>query len=251
MGIQQEIEKQKEIMKKKELDEKNKKMKQIKINKVSQVNFKSLIDNTSTTTKITRNVEKDREKALKLIKKYILFRGNYILKLRKYFNDWRKIVKNLQLQEFAKVIQEFTRGNLQIKSIYRANKNWKRLSSKIFYKKRIKILKRCPRYHIKKKRLYQLIKITKLHSIYSRRRFIHFLILVWHIYAQNIQRKLSNITLFDSHSIYGSRYDASWHGKRMATIENGIHNIFRVGYNMRNTIGDNSNICTQNEIPKR
>ena len=194
MGIQQEIEKHKEIMKQKELDEKNKKMKQIKINKVTQVNLKSLVDNTHINQKIiSRNIEKDKEKALKLIKKYILFRGNYLLKLRKYFNDWKIIVKNLQLKEYAKAIQEFCRGNLEISSIKRGIKNWKNLSRKIFYKKRIKLLKMRSKYDIKKKKLYQLIKITKLHRIFSRRRFIHYIVLIWYIYAKNIHKKKVNM----------------------------------------------------------
>ena len=192
MGIQQEMEKQKEIMKQKELDEKNKKMKQIKISGVTQVNLKSLVDNTHNKT-ISRNIEKDKEKALKLIKKYILFRGNHLLKLRKYYNQWKLIVKNLELQELAKAIQDFCRGNLEISSIKRGITNWKNLSRKIFYKKRIKLLKMRSKYNLKKKKLYQLIRITKLHRLFSRRRFIHYIVLIWYIYAKNIHKKKVNM----------------------------------------------------------
>ena len=88
MGIKQEMEKQKEIMKQKELDEKNKKMKQIKINKVLEVNLKSQFPNSLSAKKLDeQTIEKNKEKALKLLKKFILFRGNHLLKLKKYFND--------------------------------------------------------------------------------------------------------------------------------------------------------------------
>ena len=194
IGIQQEIEKQKEIMKQKELEEKNKKMKLMKVNKVLEVNLKSQFPNSLTVKKLDEKViEKNKEKALKLIKKYILFRGNHLLKLRKYFNDWKIIVKNLELQEFSKVIQDFCRNNLELSRTNRAINNWKKLSRKIYYKRRIKILKMRPKVDIKKRKLYELIRITKLNRAFSRRRYIHYMILVWYIYAKNIHRKRVNM----------------------------------------------------------
>ena len=194
IGIQQEIEKQKEIMKQKELEEKNKKMKLMKVNKVLEVNLKSQFPNSLTIKKLDEKViEKNKEKALKLIKKYILFRGNHLLKLRKYFNDWKIIVKNLELQEFSKVIQDFCRNNLELSRTNRAINNWKKLSRKIYYKRRIKILKMRPKVDIKKRKLYELIRITKLNRAFSRRRYIHYMILVWYIYAKNIHRKRVNM----------------------------------------------------------
>ena len=194
IGIKQEMEKQKEIMKQKELEEKNKKMKQMKINKVQEVNFKSIFPNPLSQKKVDeKNIEKNKEKALKLLKKYILFRGNHLLKLRKYFNDWRINVKNIVLQEFSKVIQDFCRTNLEISSNKRAINNWRKLGKKIYYKRRIKLLKMRPKINIKKKKLYELIRITKLNKAFSRRRYIHYMILVWYIYAKNIHRKRVNM----------------------------------------------------------
>ena len=194
MGIKQEMEKQKEIMKQKELEEKNKKMKQMKINKVQEVNFKSIFPNPLSQKKVDeKNIEKNKEKALKLLKKYILFRGNHLLKLRKYFNDWRINVKNIVLQEFSKVIQDFCRINMEISSNKRAINNWRKLGKKIYYKRRIKLLKMRPKINIKKKKLYELIRITKLNRVFSRRRYIHYIILVWYIYAKNVHRKRVNM----------------------------------------------------------
>ena len=194
MGIKQEMEKQKEIMKQKELEEKNKKMKQMKINKVQEVNFKSIFPNPLSQKKVDeKNIEKNKEKALKLLKKYILFRGNHLLKLRKYFNDWRINVKNIVLQEFSKVIQDYCRVNMEISSNKRAINNWRKLGKKIYYKRRIKLLKMRPKINIKKKKLYELIRITKLNRVFSRRRYIHYIILVWYIYAKNVHRKRVNM----------------------------------------------------------
>ena len=123
-------------MKQKELEEKNKKIKQMKINKAGEINLKSLIPNSLSAKKTDEKIiEKNKEKALKLLKKFILFRGNHLLKLRKYFNDWRLNVQNLILQELAKAIQDFCRTNLEISQIKRVIENWKKLGRKIYYKK--------------------------------------------------------------------------------------------------------------------
>ena len=115
-------------------------MNSIKINKVFEVNLKSQVETntiiTSKNTEVTKTIdiktiEKNKQKALKLIKKYILFRGNYLLKLKKYFNDWRLIAKNLELEDLSKIIQEFTRGNMEILSIKRGINNWKKLGKRI------------------------------------------------------------------------------------------------------------------------
>ena len=194
IGIQQEIEKQKELMKQKELEEKNKKMKLMKVNKVLEVNLKSQFPNSLSAKKIDEKViEKNKEKALKLLKKFILFRGNYLLKLRKYFNDWRINVRNMVLQDYSKIIQDFCRNNLELSCIKRAINNWKKIARKIYYKRRIKILKMRPKVDIKKRKLYELIRITKLNRAFSRRRYIHYMILVWYIYAKNIHRKRVNM----------------------------------------------------------
>ena len=196
LGIKQEMEKQKELMKQKELEEKNKKMKQMKINKAGEINLKSLIPNSLSAKKTDEKIiEKNKEKALKLLKKFILFRGNHLLKLRKYFNDWRLNVQNLILQELAKAIQDFCRTNLEISQIKRVIENWKKLGRKIYYKKRIKLLKMRPKIkiNIKMKKLYELIRITKLNRAFSRRRFIHYIILIWYIYAKNVHKKRVNM----------------------------------------------------------
>ena len=196
LGIKQEMEKQKELMKQKELEEKNKKMKQMKINKAGEINLKSLIPNSLSAKKTDEKIiEKNKEKALKLLKKFILFRGNHLLKLRKYFNDWRLNVQNLILQELAKAIQDFCRTNLEISQIKRVIENWKKLGRKIYYKKRIKLLKKRPKIkiNIKMKKLYELIRITKLNRAFSRRRFIHYIILIWYIYAKNVHKKRVNM----------------------------------------------------------
>ena len=47
--------------------------------------------------------------------------------------------------------------------------------------------------NIKMKKLYELIRITKLNRAFSRRRFIHYIILIWYIYAKNVHKKRVNM----------------------------------------------------------
>ena len=92
--VQIELEKQQKIMKQRELEEKIQKMKQIKINKVFSYNLLSQDDKTKsntntniiTTKKIdVKKIEKDKKEAIKILKKFILSKGNHLIKLKKYF----------------------------------------------------------------------------------------------------------------------------------------------------------------------
>ena len=201
ISIQRELEKQKEIMKQKELEENNKKLKQFKINKVCQYNLKSKQDKDNTdiyTTVTTKKIdikiiEKNKQNAMKILKKIIVFRGNYLLKLRKYFNDWRIKTKISELNENANDITRFCRYIMEKIALKKAKNNWYKLSNKIFYNSRIKILKMLPNINKRKKKIYELIRITKLTKIFSLRRFLHYIILIWYIYSKKISRKRVNM----------------------------------------------------------
>ena len=197
MGIQLESEKQKETQRLKEIEERNKKNKLIRMNKEIEINLKNaeIVDRKQHTV-IKRDREKDIQRAKEIIKIFILSRCDPLMKKRKYFNVWRRKARYLELLENSKIIQEFCRGNLEMNRIKKIIKKWKNLSKKLYYKSRIKLLKMKPRLskkNIRIKKIYELIRITKLNTIFSRRRFIHFIILIWHIYAKNIHRKRVNM----------------------------------------------------------
>jgi hypothetical protein len=200
--VQMELEKQQKIMKQKELEEKNQKLKQIKINKVFSYNLLSQDYKDKTNTNIIatkkieidiKTIEKNRKEAIKIIKKFILSRGNHLIKLKKYFTDWRAKVKNIELLENAKLLQQYCREILEESKIKRVKNNWNKLSMKIFYTKRIKILRMLPNLNKKKRKIYELIRITKLNRIFSRRRFIHYIILIWYIYSKKLHKKRNNM----------------------------------------------------------
>ena len=137
-------------------------------------------------------------RAKEILRMFILSRCDPLVKKRKHFNVWRRKARLLQLLEYSKVIQAFCRTNLGTHGIRRVVNNWRNLSRKLYYKTRVKLLRMRPKTKVskkvyRKKKLYELLRITKLTTLFSRRRFIHFIILVWNIYAKNIHRKRVNM----------------------------------------------------------
>ena len=202
MGLQIETDKQRELERQKEIEERNRKKNYIKINKEVEINLKNAesFDINQNITKNITTIKSDREKdilrAKEIIKIFILSRCDPLMKKRKYFNVWRRKAHLLELLENSKIIQEFCRSNLEMSRMYKINKMWKDLSRKLFYKTRVRILKMRPKLskgNIRRKKIYELIRITKLNTLFSRRRFVHFIILIWHIYAKNIHKKRVNM----------------------------------------------------------
>ena len=198
MGLQIETDKQRELERQREIEERNRKKNYIKINKEVEINLKNTesLDINHNITTIKRDIEKDILRAKEIIKIFILSRCDPLMKKRKYFNVWRRKAHLLELLENSKIIQEFCRSNLEMSRIKKIIKMWQNLSRKLFYKTRVRLLTMKPKLskgNIRIKKLYELIRITKLTTLFSRRRFIHFIILIWHIYAKNIHKKRVNM----------------------------------------------------------
>ena len=200
MGEQIESDKQRELQRQREIDERNRKNKLVKVKKEIEINLRQVDSGQKkeieTTTVVERDYEKDIMRAKEILRIFILSRCDPLVKKRKHFNVWRRKARLMQLLEYSKVIQAFCRTNLGTHGIRRVVNNWRNLSRKLYYKTRVKILRMRPKVVKKtsrKKKLYELLRITKLTTLFSRRRFIHFIILVWHIYAKNIHRKRANM----------------------------------------------------------
>ena len=203
--------KKKEILIREEMEEKKKKKNYIKMKKEIEINYKRRESKDKDmkhqqiqeTTTIIRNREEDIERAKEIIRLFILSRADPITIKRHYFNIWRRKARYLELEANAKIIQEYCRENIEWTKIKKVIRKWKYFYKKIYYKSRIKILKmttkvtkkvsKVSKMNMKKKKLYELIRITRLTTIFSRRRYIHFIILIWHIYAKNIHKKRVNM----------------------------------------------------------
>ena len=185
-GIQVEVEK---LLEERELEERNKKRKAIKMNKEIEFNIEE-----SQGVILRRNREEDIERAKEIIRTIILSRGDDpLLKQRKYFNTWRRKVQFLKLLDYSKIIQEYCKSNIEFSKIKKAIQRWKSLGKKIYYRTRIKLLKMRRGVNLKKKKLFELIRITRLNTIFARRRYIHYVILIWLIYTRCIHKKRSNM----------------------------------------------------------
>ena len=185
IGIQKEVEK---ILEERELEERNKKRKEIKMNKEIEFNIEE-----NQGIILRRNREEDIERAKEIIRIFILSRGDPLLKQRKYFNTWRRKVQFLKLLDYSKIIQEYCKSNIEFSKIKKAIQRWKYLGKKIYYRTRIKLLKMRRGVNLKRKKLFELIRITRLNTIFARRRYIHYVILIWLIYTRCIHKKRSNM----------------------------------------------------------
>ena len=184
-GIQIEVEK---LLEERELEERNKKRKAIKMNKEIEFNIEE-----SQGVILRRNREEDIERAKEIIRTFILSRGDPLLKKRKYYNTWRRKVQFLRLLDYSKIIQEYCKSNIEFSKIKKAIQRWKNMGKKLYYRTRIKLLKMRRGINLKRKKLFELIRITRLNTIFARRRYIHYVILIWLIYTRCIHKKRSNM----------------------------------------------------------
>ena len=93
--------------------------------------------------------------------------------LRKFFYIWNRNAKYLTLIENAKIITDFCRNNLKKRKNY---KNWKKICEKIILKERIKIIRKIKKEFTKKNKIIDLIRITRINSINSKRRYLHYVL---------------------------------------------------------------------------
>ena len=110
--------------------------------------------------------------------------------LKKFFNLWRRNVKCLSLNEYAKIITDFCRNNLNKTNNY---KKWKKISEKLIIKERIQIIKKIKTENKRKNKIFNLIRITRINSIQAKRRYLHYILFSWLAFTKNISRKKEHI----------------------------------------------------------
>ena len=123
-------------------------------------------------------------------------RGDPLTILRKYFTIYERKANYLSLIENAKIIGEYCKRNL--KKI-KANKNWEKICKKLVIKEKIKIIKYSKILYTRLSKIFNLIRITRFYSIYSKRKFLHFIIVAWLAYTKTINQKRSHVkTLYEN-----------------------------------------------------
>ena len=137
--------------------------------------------------------EEQKQKAYKILYKFIISQNNNTpLLLKKYLKDWARRAKYLLCVENANIIKEFCKK--QIKSVKNEQK-WKKITKKLIIKEKIKIIKISKIVNIEKNKIFDLIRITRINSIYAKRRYLHYIIISWLIYTRNIKKKRAQIKL--------------------------------------------------------
>ena len=137
-----------------------------------------------------------KKRVKEILYNFFMTRGDPLTILRKYFTIYERKANYLSLIENAKIIGEYCKRNL--KKI-KANKNWEKICKKLVIKERIKIIKYSKILYTRLSKIFNLIRITRFYSIYSKRKFLHFIIVAWLAYTKTINQKRSHVkTLYEN-----------------------------------------------------
>ena len=127
-----------------------------------------------------------------ILYKYFTLKETSKNSLRKYFTIWRRNANYLTLMENAQIITDFCKKNLNKMNTYR---KWKKICEKLIIKERIKIIKKTTIVFKRKNKLFDLIRLTRIYSIYAKRRYLHYILLSWLAFVKNISQKKQQIKM--------------------------------------------------------
>ena len=134
--------------------------------------------------------QENKKRIEEILYKFINSRTTPKSQLKKFFNLWRRNVKCLTLNEYAKIITDFCRNNLKRTNNY---KRWEKICKKLIIKERIKIIEKIKTEYTKRNKIFNLIRITRINSIQAKRRYLHYILLSWLAFTKNISRKKEHI----------------------------------------------------------
>ena len=134
--------------------------------------------------------EEGKTRIKEIFLKFFETRGSPLSALRKYFTIWYRKAKYLACIDNARIISDFCKRNLNRAQNY---KKWKKICEKLILREKIKIIKMTQVADKKKNKLYDLIRLTRINTVYAKRRYLHYILLCWLIYTRNINRKRKHI----------------------------------------------------------
>jgi hypothetical protein len=140
--------------------------------------------------------EESMERVTEILYNFFEARGGPMSILRKYFTIWYRKSKYLTYLNNARIISLFCKANLNKLSVAR---KWKKLTQKLLLNEKVKIIKISKEKYYVKKKIFDLIRLTRINTIYSKRRYLHFIIIAWLVYTRNIRQKRSHVqTLYEN-----------------------------------------------------
>jgi hypothetical protein len=131
-----------------------------------------------------------RKRVTEILANFIISRGDPISLLRKYFTIWNRKVKYLSLIENARIISEFCKRNL---NNLLTRRKWEKLSEKLLFKERVKIIKLSKEITIRINKMFDLIRITRVNTVFSKKKFLHYILIAWLAYTRTINQKRNNV----------------------------------------------------------
>ena len=134
--------------------------------------------------------EEGKRRVSEILIKYFQTRGVPISVLRKYFTIWARKANYLSCFENAKIITDFCRRNLNKTINY---KKWKKICEKLILNERIKLIKLSKREEYKRNKIFDLIRLTRINAEYTKKRYLHYLILCWLAYTRNLNKKRAHV----------------------------------------------------------
>ena len=134
--------------------------------------------------------EEERRRVMEILYNFFMTRGDPFSLLRKYFTIWNRKSNYLSLLDNARIISEFCKRNLN--NLLNARK-WKYIGKKLLLKEKIKIVKLSKEITYRINKIFDLIRITRINSIFSKKRYIHFIIIAWLAYCRNIKNKRTHV----------------------------------------------------------
>ena len=134
--------------------------------------------------------ENAKKRVNDILYKFFMSRGDPLTILRKYFTIYERKANYLTLLENARIISEFCKRNLERVKNY---KKWERISKKLIIKEKIKIIKYSKILLTRFSRIFNLIRITRFNTIYSKRKYLHYIIIAWLAYTKTINKKRTHV----------------------------------------------------------
>ena len=140
--------------------------------------------------------EKAKLRVKEILYKFFMSRGDPLTILRKYFTIYERKASYLALIDNARIISEFCKRNLERIKNY---KKWEKITKKIILKEKIKLIKYSKMLSSRFSKICNLIRITRFNTIYSKRKYLHFILLAWLAYTKTIRQKRSHVkTLYEN-----------------------------------------------------
>ena len=134
--------------------------------------------------------EEAKKRVTKIFLKFFNSRGDSISLLRKYFTIWHRKVYYMNLIDNARIIGEFCIRNLNKMFNYR---KWKKLSERLLIKEKINIIKLSKEITIRINKIFDLIRLTRVNIVFSKKRYLHFILIAWLAFTKNIMQKRTHV----------------------------------------------------------